>query len=82
MSERQVSSPLPGVFYHRPAPGQPAYVEIGEVVAADQVIGLVEVMKQFAEVQAGTSGRIVAFLIEDGGTVGPGEGLVTIDSDA
>ena len=80
MSEQRVLSPLPGVFYHRPAPEMPAYVEIGSVVTADQTIGLVEVMKQFAEVKAGVAGIVKEFLIEDNGVVGPGDAVLIIET--
>lgn len=80
MPEQQVQSPLPGVFYRRPAPGQATYVEVGDTVQADQVIGLVEVMKQFAEVRAGVDGTVTAFLIEENAIVGPGDALATIDT--
>src|ERR671927_253817 len=52
MAEHTVLSPLPGIFYRSPAPTEPPFVEIGAAVTADQTIGLVEIMKQFAEVKA------------------------------
>ena len=35
MSEHLVRSPLPGIFYRRPAPDQPPFVEEGDAVTAD-----------------------------------------------
>jgi biotin carboxyl carrier protein len=78
MSEHHVQSPLPGVFYRRPAPDQPTYVEVGDAVAADTTIGLVEVMKQFAEIKAGAAGTVSAFTVEDNGLLGPGDDVAVI----
>lgn len=79
MAEHTVQSPLPGIFYRQSAPGQPAFVEDGATVTADQTIGVVEIMKQFAEVKAGVDGRVTAFLVENEGVLGPGDPIATIE---
>lgn len=79
MAEHTVHSPLPGVFYRSPTPGEPAFTDVGQQVSADQTIGLVEVMKQFAPVLAGAAGTISAFMVEDSATVGPGDPVASID---
>lgn len=81
MTEHLVQSPLPGIFYRRPAPDQPVFAEEGDTVAADQTIGLVEVMKQFAEVKAGVAGRLVSFEAENEALLGPGDAIATIAAD-
>ena len=81
MAEHQVQSPLPGIFYRRPAPDQPPFVEDGDTVTAEQTIGLVEVMKQFAEVKAGTAGTLVSFTAENEALLGPGDVIATIETD-
>ncbi|MER6175064.1 acetyl-CoA carboxylase [Streptosporangium sp. NPDC001681] len=81
MSEHVVQSPLPGVFYTRPAPDQPPFVEVGSVVTAGTTVGLVEVMKQFAEIKAGESGTVTAIHAENESIIGPGDGVVTIEKD-
>ncbi|ENZ8319041.1 biotin/lipoyl-containing protein [Klebsiella pneumoniae] len=53
-----VISPLPGVFYRQPSPEAPPFVVTGDKVGPDTVIGLIEVMKQFSEIFAETSGTI------------------------
>ncbi|HEY9523821.1 MAG TPA: acetyl-CoA carboxylase [Thermopolyspora sp.] len=80
MSQHVVQSPLPGVFYTRPAPDKPPYVEIGSVVTADTTVGLVEVMKQFAEVKAGVDGTVTEIHAENEGVIGPGDGILTIET--
>lgn len=80
MAEHTVRSPLPGVFYRRPAPEQPQYVEVGTMVTADQTIGLVEIMKQFAEIKAGVDGTLIAFTVDNNAVLGPGDAIATIDA--
>lgn len=59
-------SPLLGVFYRRPAPDQPPFVEVGADVNADDAVCIIDVMKMFTSVPAGVDGRIVEILAEDG----------------
>ena len=42
---KEITSPLPGVFYRRPAPEKPLYVEEGQEIKKGDTIGLIEVMK-------------------------------------
>ncbi len=79
MSEHQVQSPLPGVFYRRPSPDQPPFVEVGDSVTETTTIGLVEVMKQFAEIKAGAAGKVTAFSVEDNGLLGPGDSVAVVE---
>jgi len=76
---QQIISPLPGTFYRRPAPDQPMFKEVGDSVSAGDVVGLVEVMKSFHEVQSTVSGRIVAFLVENEGPVQAGEAIAEVE---
>jgi acetyl-CoA carboxylase biotin carboxyl carrier protein len=58
--EVDVLSPLLGVYYRAPKPGEPPFVEVGQFVEDDSIIGIVEVMKLMNTVRAGTSGLITA----------------------
>ncbi len=51
-----VRCPIDGVFYGRPAPGAPPFVEVGSVVEAGRTLGLVEAMKSFNAVIYGGPG--------------------------
>ena len=42
MTAKIFPSPLPGTFYHKPAPDQPAFKSAGDAVAAGDTIGLIE----------------------------------------
>ena len=79
MAQHSVITPLPGTFYRKATPDSPNYVETGAEVSADTVIGLIEVMKQFSELTAGTAGRLDTFLVEDGDPVEPGQVIATLD---
>lgn len=74
-----VISPLPGIFYRRPAPDKPLYAEEGDTVEAGQVIGLVEIMKQFTEVRSDAAGVLKEFKVEDNGMVNPGDVIAVIE---
>ena len=80
MAQHQVLSPLPGIFYRRPAPEKPPYKQEGDRVAQSDVIGLIEVMKQFTEVHADASGKIARFLVDNEAAVEPGQPLLLIDT--
>jgi len=80
MSTIPVTAGIPGVFYSRPGPGKEPYARPGELVQAGQVIGLLEIRRQFAEVTAPASGLLVEFLVEDGAMLVPGEPLATIET--
>jgi len=79
MSQQTVNAPFPGVFYRRPAPDKPAFVNEGQKVEAGTVIGLIEVMKQFFELKTETAGTIMAFQVEDETVVEAGESLATLE---
>lgn len=74
-----VVAPFTGVFYRSPTPSARAYVEPGDWVDADAVIGLVETMKIFNEVTADVAGRIVRFAASSGELVHAGDTLVLIE---
>jgi biotin carboxyl carrier protein len=74
----EIQSPLPGVFYRRPSPDKDPFVPDGERVEAGQVIGLIEVMKQFSEVQAESAGTLEGFRIDDGDMVHPGDVIAVV----
>lgn len=73
-----VQSPLPGTFYRRSAPDAPPFKNEGDAVAIGDVLGLVEVMKQFSEVTAEVTGTLQRFSVENGEPVDPGQTLAVI----
>jgi acetyl-CoA carboxylase biotin carboxyl carrier protein len=79
MSRHEVVSPIPGVFYRRPDPSSPEYVEAGQQVAADDTVGLVEVMKTFYSVPAEVTGTVVEYVAENEDVVDAGQPLLVIE---
>ena len=75
---KQILSPLPGTFYSRPSPDQPAFKVVGDTVAVGDVIGLIEVMKSFHEVTVDQAGTLVAFIAEDEEPVMAGQPLIEL----
>lgn len=61
-----VYPPLLGTFYRAPSPDAEPFVQVGDVVAPDTVVGIVETMKMMNSVLAGTTG-VVAEIIKDNG---------------
>ena len=60
-----VRSPLVGTFYRAPAPGESAYVEVGDAVQQGQTLCIVEAMKLMNEIVADVSGEVVEVLAEN-----------------
>ena len=78
-----VPSPSEGIFYRKPSPDSPNYVEEGSEVVQGTVIGLVEVMKSFNQITYGgptlpERGTVVRIMVEDAAEVTFGQPLVMI----
>lgn len=78
-----VTSPSHGVFYRRPRPDEPAYVEVGQIVERGSTIGLVEVMKSFSSITYGgdelpSRAEILEIRAEDGAEVTTDEILFVV----
>jgi acetyl-CoA carboxylase biotin carboxyl carrier protein len=74
-----ICSPLPGTFYHAPQPGAPPFVQPGDEVGPETVIGIVETMKLMNPVHAGRSGIIAQIVAANGTLVAKGEALVRLN---
>jgi acetyl-CoA carboxylase biotin carboxyl carrier protein len=78
----RIDAPMIGVFYRRPSPGAPAFIEPGDHVEAGTTIGIIEIMKLMNPITAGKAGVITAFLTEDAAAVEFGQALAMITADA
>lgn len=74
-----ILSPLPGTFYSRPSPDEPVFKQAGDAVAAEDTIGLIEVMKTFIEVKAEMSGTFKTYIAVNSEPVEPGAVLAEIE---
>jgi len=78
VGEVDVPAPLLGNFYEAPRPGDPPFVQPGDKVDEETVIGIIEVMKLMNPIRAGVSGTLVAILAENGTAVEEGQPLVRV----
>jgi acetyl-CoA carboxylase biotin carboxyl carrier protein len=74
----EINSPLLGIFYRAPKPGEPPFVEVGSKVDTETVIGIVEVMKLMNSVPAGVTGEVVEIVGANGELVEHGEVLMFV----
>jgi acetyl-CoA carboxylase biotin carboxyl carrier protein len=75
----KVLAPLTGVFYRASSPDAQAYVEVGDIVEAGDVICVLEAMKLFNEIQSDYAGTIVRIVPGNGELVSQGEELFWIE---
>lgn len=77
----RITAPLVGTFYRSPGPGEPPFVEVGDVVAEGQQVGIVEAMKLMNPVEAAHSGTVAELLVEDGEMVEYSQPLILLARD-
>jgi acetyl-CoA carboxylase biotin carboxyl carrier protein len=58
-------SPMIGTFYRAASPENPPFVKVGDVVQKGQVIGIIEAMKLFNEIESEVEGKIVKILVDN-----------------
>ena len=73
-----IDSPLVGSFYRAASPDAKPFVQIGDQVTPDTVIGIIEAMKVMNEIKAEKSGVIKEILVENGQPVEYGQPLFVI----
>src|SRR5699024_8062481 len=61
-----IRAPMLGVFYRKPSPSEPPFVEVGSTVQAEDTIGLIEVMKLFNSIAADQNGEVVEIRAQHG----------------
>ena len=74
----EIPAPLLGTFWHAPRPGADPFVKPGDVVQADTVIGIIEVMKLMNSVEAGIAGTVIEITAPNGELVEHGQCLIRI----
>lgn len=73
-----MKAPMVGTFYRASAPGAKAFVDVGQTVAAGEIVCIIEAMKLLNEIEADHAGVIKAVLVENGQPVEYGQPLFVI----
>ena len=73
-----ILAPMVGTFYNAPAPNEKPFVEVGDTVAAGQVICIIEAMKLMNEIEADVSGKIVEICVKNGESIEMGQVLMYV----
>jgi acetyl-CoA carboxylase biotin carboxyl carrier protein len=76
-----IKSPLPGTFYRRANPQADPFVSEGDAVKCGDVVGLIEIMKNFYDVTSDADGVVTRFLVENEALVEAGQDLIALDGD-
>ncbi|KGG13365.1 Biotin carboxyl carrier protein of acetyl-CoA carboxylase [Prochlorococcus sp. MIT 0601] len=75
---QEITAPMVGTFYRAPAPGDPAFVEVGSRIKVGQTICILEAMKLMNELESEVGGEIIEILIENGTPVEFGQVLMRV----
>jgi biotin carboxyl carrier protein len=78
MAEKTIKSPYPGTFYRRPSPEADAYVSEGDRISVGDVVGLVEIMKNFHEITSDEEGVVLRLLVENEDLVEAGQDVIAL----
>ncbi|MBL1320257.1 MAG: acetyl-CoA carboxylase biotin carboxyl carrier protein [Methylophaga sp.] len=78
-TENAVKSPMVGTFYRSSSPESASFIEVGQTVAAGDIICIIEAMKMFNQIEADRSGTVKAILVENGHPVEFDEPLIIIE---
>ena len=74
-----IDSPLVGTFYRAPGPDAAPFVQVGDRVNPDTVLGIIEAMKVMNEIKAEKSGVIKEILVENGQPVEYGQPIFVLE---
>ncbi len=76
-----ITSPMVGTFYEASGPEADPFVQVGDHVAEDTVVCVIEAMKVFNEIRAETSGTIEEVLMTNAEAVEFGQPLFLVRPD-
>ncbi|MHA3061021.1 acetyl-CoA carboxylase biotin carboxyl carrier protein [Acinetobacter sp. ANC 4636] len=69
------TSPMVGVYYAAPSPGEAPFVQVGQTVSAGDTLGIIEAMKIMNPIEATQSGVIEEILVKNGEVIEFGQPL-------
>lgn len=70
---------MPGIFYRQPDPEEPLFVEPGDTVEKGDTVGLVEVMKNFHEIETDSAGTVGEFQVENEAEIQADQTIVEVE---
>lgn len=73
-----IVSPMVGTFYCSPAPNEPPFVKIYDIVKKQQTVCIIEAMKLMNEIESEIYGEIVEILVKDGEIIDCGQALMRV----
>jgi acetyl-CoA carboxylase biotin carboxyl carrier protein len=78
----EITATMLGTLYLRPSPDADPFVAVGDEVAADTTVAVIEVMKMMNTVVAGVSGRVAEICRPEGQMVEHGDVLFRLEAPA
>ena len=75
---QDITAPMVGTFYRAPAPGEDAFVEVGNSINVGQTVCILEAMKLMNELESEISGEVVEILVDNGTPVEFGQVLMRV----
>ena len=69
------TSPMVGVFYAAPSPGEAPFVKVGQTISAGETLGIIEAMKIMNPIEATQSGVVEEILVKNGDVIQFGQPL-------
>ena len=73
-----IKANVTSIFYRKPSPEEPPFVEVGDEVQEDSIVCLLEVMKCFRQVTADVAGQVEKICVESNHLVEEGTVLFLI----
>jgi acetyl-CoA carboxylase biotin carboxyl carrier protein len=77
-SSHVIASPMIGTYYAAPAPDEPPFLQIGELVAVGQTVAIIEAMKIMNEIVSERAGRVEEIYVTNGEAVEYGHPLLRL----
>ena len=77
----EIKSPIIGTFYRKPSPDKEPFINVGDKVEIGSVVGIVEAMKLFNEIESEVSGTIIKVLVDDMSPVEYDQPLFLVDTN-
>ena len=75
-----ITSPIVGSFFSAARPGAEPFVQVGDIIAPGQTVGIVAAMQVMNNIESELAGRVVEILVQNGLAVEYGTELMLVDT--